>query len=856
MTILRRICLLAAAAAVLVLTGCSGGDGHGGAVIPVDDTVPGDIPEEDGSTPELCHNDGDCPGRFCDPISGVCVDCVNDAHCGEGMICDKWVCIPVQECEEDADCFDGMVCDPVAGICVDCLTDEDCPGDKVCINQTCLVSCLDGSPCPAGTVCDPDTSACVECLSDEDCGEPQWCNVAQMLCYPDVCDPGEFVCDGNAVVECLDNGSGWSDPMPCPLDTICVDGECQEGKICVPGLITCKDEKTLSECNDDGTVVTEIPCPGNTTCQDGVCTEDCVPNCAGKECGSDGCDGSCGICNPGEECTPGGKCLGPDCMPGETICDGNVLLTCGPGGKWHPEPCPPGTTCEDGQCTIACIPNCAGKDCGPDGCGDSCGTCPIGASCNQGGICVPTCEPECPDDVECGSDGCGGLCGVCDSDEACVDGICQQSLTCVELQQCYWQCGGSEACNQQCWVDASIDAQFQWMAIMQCISAVCGQPPGEQCWQNAIGQGGECQDEWNACQECTPECEGLQCGPDGCGGVCGTCPAGFECDVHGYCLCAPQCDGKSCGHDGCGGQCGFCGTGDVCNYLGQCVCMPQCEGKECGPDGCGGSCGSCPPGSFCSDAGLCDEPQCSPGEILDCDGECAPAWLLGNGQCNDGQGGGPGNPGGGANFNCPEWEYDFGDCQEEPWYCGDGWCDYDFGESCVNCPVDCGPCGDGPCCEPHDGTGCNDPEVSACVCQFDPFCCEQYWDEICVDEAIDVCGLWCGSTDCEEICAEFECGEWENCYCGTCPPNSVCTDDGQCIEEAEGLSCQELVKCAFDCGFTATCIFECYNDGSELGQAQFQDLSLCVLPFCGALDTDCFQEAVSGPCAEEFQTCM
>ena len=1159
MRILRRISLLAAAAAILVLTGCPSGSGHGGAVIPVDDTVPGDVPEEDGSGPELCHDDGDCPGRFCDPISGVCVDCVNNAHCGEGMICDKWVCIPVQECEEDADCSDGMVCDPVAGICVGCLTDEHCPADQVCVNQTCLVSCLDGSPCPAGTVCDPDTNACVECLSDEDCGEPQWCNVAQMLCYPDVCDPGEFVCDGNAVVECLDNGSGWGDPMPCPPDTICIGGECQEGKICVPGLITCKDENTLSECNDDGTVITEIPCPGDTTCKDGVCTEDCVPDCAGKECGasgcpgyscgscpdgehcqdfqcvagecaegevtcqwgmlvecgvgpdglgywmeptpcppgftcedgecvpvedcgdiswigccqdntlmycedgqlvieecgadglcgwdpqaqfyscgtngqadpsgtypkdcgpcipdcagkecgSDGCDGSCGVCGLNEQCTPGGKCLGPDCLPGETLCDGDVLLVCGMGGKWHPEPCPPGTTCEDGQCTTVCTPSCAGKDCGPDGCGDSCGTCPTGASCNQGGICVPTCVPECPDNVECGSDGCGGICGVCDSDEACVDGICQQSLTCVELQQCYWQCSWSEECNQQCWADASIDAQFQWMAIMQCISAVCGQPPGEQCWQSAIGQGGECQDEWNTCQECTPECEGLQCGSDGCGGICGTCPAGFECDVHGYCLCAPQCDGKACGPDGCGGQCGFCGAGDVCNYLGQCVCMPQCEGKECGSDGCGGSCGYCPPGSFCSDAGLCDEPQCPAGEILDCDGKCAPAewvgdgycdgpgsefganfycpefdwdegdcdqeqcgnqycqeelgedcetcpqdcgpcpgecqdgfvkdcddkcrpeWLLGNGQCNDGTGGGPGNPGGGANFNCPEWEFDFGDCQEEPWFCGDGWCDYDFGESCVNCPEDCGSCGGGDCCEPHDGPGCDDPEVTGCVCQFDQFCCEQYWDAICVDEAQDQCGLWCGGpTECEEICAEFECGEWENCYCGTCPdglecqngqcmpndpmcemlcqmvecgevgpcdcggcpwgeecvqnqcmgsdpceeicwdkqcgffqgcycgscpPNSICTDDGQCIVEGEGLSCQELVECAFDCGFTSTCIFECYSEGSELGQSQFQDLSLCVIQVCGAPDVDCFQEAVSGPCAQQFQTCM
>jgi hypothetical protein len=47
----------------------------------------------------------------------------------------------------------------------------------------------------------------------------------------------------------------------------------------------------------------------------------------------------------------------------------------------------------------------------------------------------------------------------------------------------------------------------------------------------------------------------------------------------------------------------------------------------------------------------------------------------------------------------------------------------------------------GPCCEPHESTGCEYPEVEDCVCLTDPFCCEVQWDGLCVDE---VGSLGCG----------------------------------------------------------------------------------------------------------------
>jgi hypothetical protein len=59
--------------------------------------------------------------------------------------------------------------------------------------------------------------------------------------------------------------------------------------------------------------------------------------------------------------------------------------------------------------------------------------------------------------------------------------------------------------------------------------------------------------------------------------------------------CIPTCPGAvPCGPDGCGGSCGTCRNNETCQN-GTCVCVPQCApANACGTDGCGGSCGTCP----------------------------------------------------------------------------------------------------------------------------------------------------------------------------------------------------------------------------------------------------------------------
>lgn len=113
---------------------------------------------------------------------------------------------------------------------------------------------------------------------------------------------------------------------------------------------------------------------------------------------------------------------------------------------------------------------------------------------------------------------------------------------------------------------------------------------------------GSCED--GVCVDCSPQCEGKVCGPDGCGDSCGECPEGVACDA-GLCgECTPQCEGLECGDDGCGGSCGVCEGGQGCSE-GLCACVPECAGKECGGDGCGGACGICLGDFSCNELGEC-----------------------------------------------------------------------------------------------------------------------------------------------------------------------------------------------------------------------------------------------------------
>ncbi len=146
---------------------------------------------------------------------------------------------------------------------------------------------------------------------------------------------------------------------------------------------------------------------------------------------------------------------------------------------------------------------------------------------------------------------------------------------------------------------------------------------------------------------CTPTCHDLECGDDGCGGSCGTCPDEKVCR-QGQCgcpfatcgeaccaeaqvctndaCCTPSCPDGACGDDGCGGECGHCQPPQLC-VEGTCQCpnhLTQCEEHTCvdtlsDPSHCGACNQACADAEVCQN-GLCDE-TCTE-ELTACDGAC------------------------------------------------------------------------------------------------------------------------------------------------------------------------------------------------------------------------------------------
>lgn len=230
-----------------------------------------------------------------------------------------------------------------------------------------------------------------------------------------------------------------------------------------------------------------------------------------------------------------------------------------------------------------------------------------------------SCELNCTfqdgTDKECGSDGCGSICGYCGFEQACVEGLCEESCS----PQCEGKQCGTDGCYGEC-------------------------PPG--CTAGFVCVDGQCH------PSCDPEknCNGKECGPDGCDGICGTCLQNEVCDEE-----TGNCEPHPCG--AVDPETGKCTEDNVllecvddmlvqtaCKSLGEnffCKwdgpsqkyvcgkgCVPQCNWddgtpKECGYDGCYGVCGTCPDGWDC-EAGMC-----WPQEGAEC------AWITDKGQCID-----------------------------------------------------------------------------------------------------------------------------------------------------------------------------------------------------------------------------
>ena len=500
------------------------------------------------------------------------------------------------------------------------------------------------------------------------------------------------------------------------------------------GITGCGDDNTgtygcqpiceNAECGDDG-------CGGSCgecdigMCIEGKCDEMCEPECEDKECGDDGCDGVCGecpaaapVCIEGKcwvECTP--ECEDKEC--GDDGCDG----TCGD----CPEDLP---VCVEGECQELCEPDCTDKDCGDDGCGDNCGTCPASTPLCIDGECKAECVPEC-DGKECGDDGCEGNCGVCPDDmPACVDGVC--------TPDCVLQCADKE-----------------------CGSDGCG------------GECGSCSDN----EVCT-ELGQCACEFVSCEGVC--CSEGSSC-FEEQC-CEVNCEGKECGDNGCGGTCGDCEESDACTNVsckdGQCqyVSLIYCDdGNQCTADSCDpvdGVCANDPgplEGQACDDGNPCTGPDtCA---LATCAGPLLPPEELVGTDCS-----------------C-ETTADCAALEDGDVCNGTLYCDLDFDPPV--CLVDAETIISVPACD--DGIECTqdycDPAVGCVSAPEDGMCAD---DSECTDEYCDPM-MGCVVEMSTAACSDGD----------TCTTDDVCTD-GVCVGLPmvcdDGVFCNGIEVCKSDMG--------------------------------------------------------
>jgi hypothetical protein len=637
----------------------------------------------------------------------------------------------------------------------------------------------------------------------------------------------ETVCETLGAQTCGQGEEGWvvlrcqltpEDTLIWKVSKVC-SHECADGLCVEPG----KDAVSPDSVPDD-VVSTDGPEPDDVVPPDERPEEGkpedgpCVPDCAQKVCGDDGCGGSCGECPEAQVCVADGKgCCKPACA-GKICGDDGCGGSCGD--------CPEGLVCNGyHQCAPPCEPKCAGKECGPDGCDGECGQCPPDKGCGPDfkcSVCLPQCQGK-----DCGDDGCGGKCGSCPYGYSCENFKCSEP--CIPV--CAGKDCGDDGCKGSCG---------------ECL-------PGEKC----VG---------NLCIiPCEPDCAGKECGSDGCGGSCGKCASWATCSPQGVCVSdcvAPDCTGKECGDDGCGGSCGTCAAGKVCAQDGKCMsggegcgavseqgwcdgsvllicvagklqvtdckgegknvicewmpalngyacnqheeCVPDCAGKECGDDGCGGNCGSCLPGQFC-EAGKCKgqgpcgdvlfQGCCSGDTVLWCDNgvlwfmDCSTQLDPAKKKCgwNDSLGG-------------------FYDCTDSaakgpdqfPYYCegpcvpscagkqcGDDGC----GGSCGGCPAgteckafvckgsqsECGGYSQKPACQGDTAVWCEKGQVFFQDCtQLGPFF-KCGW-------VADLFVYGCYEEECTPDCEDKQCGD-DGCgyVCGYCPATMFCNDKAQCV---------------------------------------------------------------------------
>ena len=431
--------------AVFVMGACSAGVASGPKASTLDatdvyasaDVTPSvDIGSGDDADAAVTETVGDA-GSVGDSVAA----CTYSSDCpAAASVCLGGACVPQTACSSDKQCqASGQVCDTVSGMCVACIGDVDCTDGLSCKAHKCVAPpppCKTSKECAVGLVCDKGLGACVECASSDDCVVGMAC--VETMCVPMACKPGAAKCAStSSLTKCAPNGTNWV-VTPCEGGTTCLADTCTS-LLCAPKSKVCDGKLTVAQCDDSGMALAPLAtCDGTTTvCLAGECVPTvckpaekmCVNQTTVGECKADGTGFTSSPCGADSACKAG-ACVAVLCQPNTSFCQGKVVATCNADGTAFAtgaDCSATGQVCSGGSCqTITCVPGamtCAGttlSTCNADG------TDYTAASCDDGNSCTfDTCDS---------TKGCihTPTFGTCDDQQACTTGdTCDSTGKCI-----------------------------------------------------------------------------------------------------------------------------------------------------------------------------------------------------------------------------------------------------------------------------------------------------------------------------------------------------------------------------------------------------------------------------------------